>query len=87
MKNLNDYFVPEFEKRVDEIFRREVGEMDPEKRKALFYEYQELVADGLNRIYTAQRLYMFAYKKVLHNVDPAAWGGMLWNAYAIWKEE
>ena len=87
VKKLNDYYVPEFEKKVDEIFRKEVGEMDPEKRGALFNEYQELIADGLNRIYTAQRLYMFAYKKTIHNIEPAAWGGMLWNAYAIWKEQ
>ena len=83
----NDYWVPDFEKRIDEIFRLEVGEMDPEKRRALFDEFQELVAENLPLIYTAQRLYMFAYKKILHNVDPAAWGGMLWNGYAIWKEQ
>jgi len=82
----DDYYVADWEKRIDEIYRKQVTEMDPQKRKELFWEFQKLAAENQPVVYLIQRLYMFAYSNKLHNVDPTAWGGMLWNAYAIWKE-
>lgn len=83
-----DYHSPDWEAKIDTIFKENVKILDQEKVKAMFREFQKLVSENLPLIYTVQQLYLYAYSKKLHNLEPTAFGGMWgWNHDCIWKEQ
>ncbi len=86
VKKQNDYYSPEWAKEIDTIYKQETTVSD-EEAKVLFNKFQETVAEHLPLIYTVQQKYIYAYSKKVHNVAPTAFGGRIWNEYAIWKEK
>ncbi len=84
----NDFYSPDWEKEIDKIFEENVKILDHEKVYEMFSRFQELVSENLPLIYTTQQLFLYAYSKKLHNVDPTSLGGItVWNMDWIWKEE
>ena len=84
----DDYFVPDYEKRIDEIFKEQAVTLNQDKLKELFNEYQMLVAENQILVYTVAQNYLVAYKKSVHifNPTPSPAAGSLWKRYCIWKE-
>ncbi|PLV56663.1 ABC transporter substrate-binding protein [Thermotoga sp. SG1] len=84
----NDYYSPDWEKEIDRIFEENVKILDQQKVVDMFREFQRLVSEHLPLIYTTQQLYLYAYSKKLHNLEPTAFGGMWgWNQDCVWKEQ
>lgn len=69
----------EWEKRIDEIFDQGVSELDPQKRKILYDEFQYIVSDQLPLIYTILSDRIVAVKNKYNGIKPSAYGGVLHN--------
>jgi len=84
----NDYFVPDYEKRIDEIFRLQAITIDDQKLKELFNEYQMLVAQNQVMVYTVAANYLIVYNDTLvpYNPEPSPAAGVLWNIEAVYKK-
>ncbi|HPE69104.1 MAG TPA: ABC transporter substrate-binding protein [Thermotogota bacterium] len=87
-----DFVDPEFyeitysEFRIDEIFKAQTKEMDPDKRFALFSEYQVLSAQNLPLIYTVQQLRLYAYPQNLKNIQIGGFSSWVWNLWGLYKD-
>ena len=73
----------EWEARVDEIFRLGVQELDTAKRKALYDEWQALVAEQLPFIYTVTNETLLAVRNKFGNLHPTVYGGAFHNIEEI----
>ncbi len=73
-----------WETRVDEIFNLGVQELDDNKRKILYDEYQKIVADQLPLIYTVLDSNMFAIRNKFGNLRPTSYGGAFHNIEEIY---
>ncbi|MCA9400284.1 MAG: ABC transporter substrate-binding protein [Candidatus Omnitrophica bacterium] len=69
----------EWEKRIDEIFIAGVQELDIEKRKVLYDEFQDIVAEYLPFIYTVLNSQNYAVRNKFENLDPTNYGGAFHN--------
>ncbi len=72
-----------WEARIDEIFREGVQELDRNKRKRLYDEWQEIVAEEVPFIYTILGSNMFAVRNRFGNLDPTSYGGAFHNLEEI----
>lgn len=81
------YEAPWWEVEIDKIFAENVKILDQKKVFEMFSRYQELVSEYLPLIYTFQQEYLYAYTNKLQNLEPTAFGGMLWNIDWIWKKQ
>lgn len=73
-----------WEERIDEIFTRAVQELDPDKRKALYDEFQMIVSEQLPLIYTALSSNLYAVRDKFGNLDPTSYGGAFHNIEEIY---
>jgi peptide/nickel transport system substrate-binding protein len=73
-----------WEKRVDEIYDQGAQELDETKRKALYDEFQRIVADELPVIYTVLSTDMFAVRNKFGNLKPTVNGGAFHNIEEIY---
>ena len=73
-----------WEARIDEIYNLGVQELDRDKRKALYDEWQEIVADQLPFIYTILGERLSALRNKYGNIHPTAYGGILHNPEEIY---
>jgi peptide/nickel transport system substrate-binding protein len=74
----------EWEARVDEIFSLGVQELDPQKRKDLYDEWQMIVSREIPLIYTILGTNMFAVRNRFGNLHPTAYGGAFHNLEEIY---
>ena len=74
----------EWERRIDEIFRQGVQELDEDRRKALYDEFQEIVADQVPLIYTVLSAKLTAVRKKFGNLYPSAYAGVFHNIEEIY---
>jgi peptide/nickel transport system substrate-binding protein len=74
----------QWEKRVDEVFDAAAQEMDEQKRKALYDEWQEIVARELPVVYTVLPEAIFAVRNKFENLHPTAYGGAFHNLEEVW---
>ncbi len=77
----------EWENRIDEIFLSAVQELDKEKRKILYDEWQRIVANEVPVIFTVIPLNIMAVNNRLQNVKPTPLGGVLHNVEEIYIGE
>ena len=75
-----------WEKRIDEIFTQGVQELDENKRKVLYDEYQRIVADQLPVIYTVLSARLYAVRNKFGNLKPANYGGVFHNLEEIYTK-
>lgn len=68
-----------WEKRLDEIFNLGVQELDENKRKVLYDEFQMIASEQLPVIYTVLGANMFAVRQRFGNLKPTPNGGALHN--------
>ncbi len=73
-----------WEKRLDEIFDLGVQELNPDKRKELYDEWQYIASDKLPLIYTCLAETIFALRKKFGNLNPSPYGGAFHNLDEIY---
>jgi len=73
-----------WEARVDTIYSLAAQELDPNKRKALYDEWQVIVARELPLIYTVLPERLLALRNKFGNINPAPYGGLLYNLELIY---
>ena len=83
----NDYYLPDWEKEIDKIFRENVRILDENVVYDYFSRFQQLASEYIPMIYTVNSLRMYAYKATMKNVKIGPLGGTAWNIYEEWKEE
>lgn len=72
-----------WEKRMDEIFDQAVQELDVEKRRKLYDEWQLIVSEQLPLIYTVLPASLHAVRNKFGNLYPTAYGGTFHNLEEI----
>jgi len=73
-----------WEARMDEIFSQGVQELDDQKRKILYDEHQQLVAENVPLIYTVLNSQLFAVRNKFGNLKPTSYGGVFHNLEEIY---
>jgi peptide/nickel transport system substrate-binding protein len=73
-----------WEARIDEIFDQAFQELDRAKRKELYDEWQQIVAEQQPYIYTAVPERLLALRNKFGNVFPAPIGGVLHNIEQVY---
>ena len=73
-----------WENRLDEIFDAAALELDFEKRRALYEEYQQLIYDEKPLIYLYSPLRIYAVRKKFGNIHPTEIGGVMHNIEEIY---
>ena len=76
-----------WEKRIDEIFNLGVQELDENKRKVLYDEFQRIVSEQLPVIYTVLGSNIFAVRNKFGNLNPTSYGGAFHNLEEIYVLE
>jgi len=74
----------DWEKRLDEIYDEGAQELDENKRKILYDEFQRIVADQLPVIYTVLNMDMYAVRNKFGNLKPTVNGGAFHNIEEIY---
>ncbi len=73
-----------WEARIDKIFNFGVQELDEDKRKVFYDEWQEIVAEELPFIYTVLPASIFAVRNKFGNLHPTSFGGAFHNLEEIY---
>ncbi|MCB9771042.1 MAG: ABC transporter substrate-binding protein [Candidatus Omnitrophica bacterium] len=73
-----------WEKRVDEIFDQGVQELDPNKRKVLYDEFQVIISRELPLVYTVLNSNLYAIRNKFGNLKPTSFGGAFHNVEEIY---
>lgn len=74
----------DWEKRIDEIFTLGVQELDEDKRKIFYDEFQMIVSEQLPLIYTVLSARLVAVRNKFGNLDPSNYGGVFHNLEEIY---
>ncbi|PZC52957.1 MULTISPECIES: ABC transporter substrate-binding protein [unclassified Mesotoga] len=82
------YILPDWEKRVDEIYRLQTSAVDPQDRYDLFAEFQMLFAEYQPVVFTMAQNFLYVYKNNIkmpvEKLTPAT--GLLFQLEGWWKE-
>ncbi len=73
----------DWEARVDEIFDEAATVLDPQERQALYYEWQEIIAEQVPLIYTVVQDSIIAMRNTVKNADPTIVGGWYHNIESL----
>jgi len=73
-----------WEARIDELFRLGVTELDEDKRKKIYDEFQLIVSEQLPLIYTVLSSRLSAVRNKFGNLDPTNYGGVFHNLEEIY---
>ena len=73
-----------WEKRMDEIYDQGARQLDENKRKVLYDEFQRIVAEELPVIYTVLNMDMYAVRNKFGNLKPTVNGGAFHNIEEIY---
>jgi len=77
----------DWEKRMDEIFDQGAQELDENKRKVLYDEFQRIVTNELPVIYTVLGVDMYAVRNKFGNLTPTVNGGPFHNIEEIYEKK
>jgi peptide/nickel transport system substrate-binding protein len=73
-----------WEQRLDEIYNQGSQELDENKRKVLYDEYQNIAADQVPLIYTVLSAKIYAVRNRFGNLKPSAYAGAFHNLEEIY---
>ncbi|NRB09985.1 MAG: ABC transporter substrate-binding protein, partial [Richelia sp.] len=69
----------EWEQEIDRLFQEASQEDDDTKRKLIYGEFQQIVADQLPVFFLVNPISLQAMRERVKNVKLSAVGGLLWN--------
>lgn len=73
-----------WEKEIDELFTRGASELNEEKRRQIYFRWQEIAAEQLPFIYTVNPAAIYAVRNKFGNLNPTAYGGTTHNIWEIY---
>ena len=76
-----------FELKLDEIFKKGALELNFEKRKEIYNEYQEIIADENPMVYLYAPLNINAIRNKVKNIYPTEFGGLIYNIASIYIDD
>lgn len=79
--------VTDWEQRIDELFTLGVQELDEDKRKNYYDEFQMIVSDELPVIYTVLSARISAVRNKFGNLKPTNYGGIFHNLEEIYVKK
>ncbi|MBL8013853.1 MAG: ABC transporter substrate-binding protein [Candidatus Omnitrophica bacterium] len=74
----------DWEKRIDDLFSKGVQELNENKRKVIYDEFQMIVSEKLPVIYTVLSARIAAIRNKFGNLKPSSYGGLLHNIEEIY---
>jgi len=77
----------DWEKRIDELFFQGVQELDEDKRRVYYDEFQVIVSEKLPVIYTVLSSRISAMRNKFENLQPTNFGGVLHNLEELYFKE
>jgi len=77
----------DWEKRIDELFFQGVQELDDNKRRVYYDEFQMIVSEKLPVIYTVLGSRISAVRNKFENLQPTNYGGVLHNLEELYFKE
>jgi len=75
-----------WEAKLDDIFRRGAQEMDEKKRRAIYDEYQNIIAEQAPFVYTVIPDSISALRNKYGNVKPCPIGQQTWNIWELYDQ-
>ena len=76
-----------WEKKIDKIFEEGVKELNPERRKRLYDQWQKIISEELPLIYTVNSASLYAVRNKFENLHPTSYGGLFHNIEEIYLKE
>jgi peptide/nickel transport system substrate-binding protein len=76
-----------WEAELDKTFEEGAQVFEPDKRKAVYARYQQIVSEQAPLIYLYSPLQIVAVRKRIQNADPTPLGGVTHNMEALWIDE
>ncbi|NMF64065.1 ABC transporter substrate-binding protein [Brasilonema octagenarum UFV-E1] len=73
----------DWEKEIDRLYVKGAQELDENKRKEIYYEYQRIASEQLPFIHLVERLNLQAVRDRFQGIKYTALGGPFWNLYEI----
>ncbi|MEO1185515.1 MAG: ABC transporter substrate-binding protein, partial [Cyanobacteria bacterium J06636_27] len=84
---ITDWKATDWEKEIDELFREAAKVADEGKRKQIYGEFQQIVADKLPVFFLVNPISLQAVRNRVENVEYSAVSGFLWNIDELRLEE
>ncbi|MBW4617594.1 MAG: ABC transporter substrate-binding protein [Desmonostoc vinosum HA7617-LM4] len=75
--------VSDWEKEIDRLYIKGAQELDENKRKEIYYEYQRIASEQLPFIHLVERLNLQAVRDRFTGIKYNALGGPFWNLYEL----
>lgn len=76
----------EWEAKINDLFDRGVQELDPQKRKEIYNEWQVIAADELPLIYTVLSKRIEALRDGLGNIHPTSYSGAIHSLERVYRK-
>jgi peptide/nickel transport system substrate-binding protein len=73
----------DWEKEIDRLYVKGAQEIDENKRKEIYYQYQRIASEQLPFIHLVERLNLQAVRDRFQGIKYTALGGPFWNLYEI----
>ncbi|MGK7923852.1 MAG: ABC transporter substrate-binding protein [Spirulina sp.] len=86
-EEIEGWEVSEWEKEIDRLFQEGARELDESKRKEIYGEFQQIVAENVPFLYLVNALSLEAVRDRIENIKFTAFGGAFWNLYELKVEE
>jgi peptide/nickel transport system substrate-binding protein len=86
-KSLENRIIEDWEREIDLLFIEAARELDETKRKAIYAEAQQLVAEQVPLIYLVNPLSLSAVRNNIKGIEYSALGGAFWNLDSLKIEE
>jgi peptide/nickel transport system substrate-binding protein len=79
--------VADWEQQIDDLYVKASQELDEEKRKELYGQAQQIIAEQLPFLYMVNPLSFEAIRDRIENLEYTPLGGAFWNLYELKIEE
>ncbi|MGB7439937.1 MAG: ABC transporter substrate-binding protein [Coleofasciculaceae cyanobacterium] len=77
----------DWELEVDRLYQEGVRELDEDKRKEIYGQFQQIIAEQVPFIYLVNQLTFSAVRDRVENIKYSALGGAFWNLYELTVKE
>ncbi|NER51099.1 MAG: ABC transporter substrate-binding protein, partial [Symploca sp. SIO1A3] len=76
----------DWELEIDRLFQQGAQELDESKRKEIYGQFQQIVAEQVPFFYLVNSLSLQAVRDRVENIKFSALGGAFWNLYELKTE-
>lgn len=76
-----------WEKEIDDLYNRGASELDEQKRRQIYFRWQEIAAEELPFIYTVNPAAIYAVRNKFGNLKPSAYGRTMHNIWEIYIDK